>query len=469
MDHTKNERGYALLVVLLLIVFITILAAVFLRGSISNAKQEKLIDNSHLTVVTAETGVDFYKTLYSNKYFNTTALVESETKIYLEAKKNNDKKTLNTADYTDGRRYAAGRLAFYLNQTAVPGLPVQLSTSKNLFSFESSKVKPITIIAQQDSFSVKVSGNIIGKDITANKTKSLTFEQIFMVPSFDPADKGGGTAVSGDWTYPNNPSKKTCPESSKIENNDCFVENKNKKVKEIEDSTVYFPNGYTYTKDQDFEIDDSKVYVKGNLRLEKGELEVEDSFLAVEGSVYVGDELEVEESRVFIKGDLEAINEIEVENSTVKIGGTLTARDDLEVEDSNVEIGGSLYVTNEFELEDSNMIVKGSAALRGEVEIEDSMLYVGGALHMSGSEIQVKDKSKVCVAGSLQIDKKVSISSSSFIYHVGAFAYFGGGTPSMQIKQLTLDEFNKKCPIIAEPTPETGIKWPSPSIDVSYQ
>lgn len=475
LKRTENEQGYALLIVLLLIVFITILTAVFLRGSISNGKQEQVVDANHLTVVAAETGVDYYKTLYSNEYFDKLKAIESQAKTYLQSllvDREGKIRNATPADYLATKKYSAGLLKKVLTEKIIPVASKSLPAEKSSFIFELNEKKPINIQLQQDEVSVIVFGSVNGKDQSSGKTKTLAFEQKFMVPSFDPSDSGGtsNNAGTGDWTYPSNPSSTTCPDKTKIEGKDCFVQNKNEKIKEIEDkSTVYFPNGYTYTKDQDFEIEDSKVYVKGNFRLEKGELEVEDSLLAVEGSVYVGDELEIEDSRVFIKNDLEAFDEIEIEDSTVKIGGSLSAKKDLEIEDSNVEIGGALNVEKEFELEDSNLVVRGSAALRGEVEIEDSKFFVGGALHMSGSDLKIKDKSTVCVAGSLQIDKKISISSSSYIYYGGAFAYNGGGTPSVQIKYLPLEDFKKKCPIVTAPTPESGIKWPSPMIDVSYQ
>ncbi|MFS0689877.1 hypothetical protein AB1K89_11595 [Sporosarcina sp. 179-K 8C2 HS] len=56
----ESEKGYALLVVLFLIVFIFTVSAVFFRGSLSNAKQEQKVDQNHLAVVAAEMGVDYY-------------------------------------------------------------------------------------------------------------------------------------------------------------------------------------------------------------------------------------------------------------------------------------------------------------------------------------------------------------------------------------------------------------------------
>ena len=54
MKKHQNEQGYALLLVLLLVVLIMIISTVFMRGAISNMKQEKVVDQSNLAVVVAE-------------------------------------------------------------------------------------------------------------------------------------------------------------------------------------------------------------------------------------------------------------------------------------------------------------------------------------------------------------------------------------------------------------------------------
>jgi Tfp pilus assembly protein PilX len=60
MEQRKNEKGYALLIVLFFVVFIMIVSALFMRGSISNAKQERIVDNNNLAYNAAEMGVDYY-------------------------------------------------------------------------------------------------------------------------------------------------------------------------------------------------------------------------------------------------------------------------------------------------------------------------------------------------------------------------------------------------------------------------
>lgn len=60
MGFLGKEKGYALIIVLFTIVFITIITAVFMRGALSNVTQEKTVDENNLVVVSAESGVDYY-------------------------------------------------------------------------------------------------------------------------------------------------------------------------------------------------------------------------------------------------------------------------------------------------------------------------------------------------------------------------------------------------------------------------
>lgn len=60
MKQIKNQQGYALLVVLLMVVLFLGLSATFMAGSLSNAKQEQTVDASNQAVASAEMGVKFH-------------------------------------------------------------------------------------------------------------------------------------------------------------------------------------------------------------------------------------------------------------------------------------------------------------------------------------------------------------------------------------------------------------------------
>ncbi|XKE96054.1 hypothetical protein LG326_07100 [Metaplanococcus flavidus] len=62
MKFIKNQNGYALLIVLLMVVLFLGLSATFMAGSLSNAKQEKTVDTSNQAVASAEMGVKYFST-----------------------------------------------------------------------------------------------------------------------------------------------------------------------------------------------------------------------------------------------------------------------------------------------------------------------------------------------------------------------------------------------------------------------
>ena len=88
MRQSEDEQGYALIIVLFVVVFITIMTAVFMRGALSNAKQEIRVDENNLVVVAAESGVDYY-TFELKKAFNKDDLqkiVNQEVEKYNNSK-----------------------------------------------------------------------------------------------------------------------------------------------------------------------------------------------------------------------------------------------------------------------------------------------------------------------------------------------------------------------------------------------
>jgi hypothetical protein len=60
MLKKRNEQGYTLLIVLYVVTFIMIVSASFVTASVSNAKQEKVVDTNNMAVVAAEMGIDYY-------------------------------------------------------------------------------------------------------------------------------------------------------------------------------------------------------------------------------------------------------------------------------------------------------------------------------------------------------------------------------------------------------------------------
>ncbi|MFP8782155.1 hypothetical protein [Planococcus plakortidis] len=60
MNSSKNQEGYALVIVLLMVVLFLGISATFMAGSINHAKQEQTVDTTNQSVASAEMGVRYY-------------------------------------------------------------------------------------------------------------------------------------------------------------------------------------------------------------------------------------------------------------------------------------------------------------------------------------------------------------------------------------------------------------------------
>jgi len=67
MKYAKNNEGYALLLVLFLVVFFVGLSAVFVTASFNNSKQEQTVDVRNQSIIAAEMGVKYNLNKLSNK------------------------------------------------------------------------------------------------------------------------------------------------------------------------------------------------------------------------------------------------------------------------------------------------------------------------------------------------------------------------------------------------------------------
>lgn len=478
VKYIAREKGYALLIVLLLIVFITILTAVFLRGSLSNAKQENIVDDSHLTVVAAEAGVEFYKTQYTNEYYDhlqeLNNFAEMEIQKQFDIIKNDKKNSNKTVDYDEVRKLTAKKLFKIMEAIRLEKDPSFILGEKKQFDFTLDKYNKetnnydeyITTNSQNiiiglinEDFTIEVSGSVLGKNLENGKTKLLTFEQAFIVPSFEKGategtpGSGGGSGNLGEWKYPQSVQVPQCSNIKEIKNKNCLAKKDFDKIREIENSTIYFPNGYTYSTGQNFDVEDSWIYVNGDFNTGNGHLYIDDTDFRIDGSLLLSNKLDLEDSNLVVKKSAVIKNDIDIEESYMFIGGNLTAENHFNADDSN------------------NLIVIGNFIANKKFELDETSLYVGGNLTLKGHKTELEDGSKVCVAGNLTIENKVSeISSSSNIFYKGTLSY-PGTVVHERIQQLTNQQFSEICPYVSNQNPpvETGIKWPTPSIEVKYK
>lgn len=185
MPFRKNEKGYALVLVLLLIVFIMTVSAVFFRGSISNARQERIVDTNNLSIVAAEMGVDFYKTAITNDFNSKKEEHITNANIKLKSLYTNaNKLPLNTIknkeiEITD-ELYSKLKT---LLKGSVDSLEIKKTIETNKLSFgrENFTVEIYQKEGQLERKYLQVTGDVIGERIGAKKGV-LDFSLVFPLP-----------------------------------------------------------------------------------------------------------------------------------------------------------------------------------------------------------------------------------------------------------------------------------------------
>lgn len=345
MRESENEKGYALLIVLFMIVFILTVSAIFMRGSISNAMQEHRVDESHLTVMAAEAGVDYTKQLLINEYFERKQELDNLANYLISQTKKNEQ-----VKYDDIHGEIKRKLEGYLK--------TRIGQEKYIADYVEFN-KPYNYKLINHSFSVSAnsreiifSGTIEGKrEEKGSKplTKIVTFKQSFMIPDYSKASQPGkGESVTPpnmQRHYPDNLGAPPCP-GDKMDSKTC-TGTQNGGYKNVKNSTIYFPNGFKVGN--------------GNFQ--------------VYNSVF------------FSKETFEVANMNDIEKSTLNFYKNL-------IINSNVKV-----------LEESNILALGNADFRGQLTVDGNSLVCVRSLSVS-KHLTIGMGSKVVYMGDYSKGKK---------------------------------------------------------------
>ncbi|MCM3743488.1 hypothetical protein M3193_04990 [Sporosarcina luteola] len=322
MSKSDNEKGYALLIVLFMIVFILSISAIFMRGSISNAMQEHRIDESHLTVMTAEAGVDYTKQLLINEYFERT----EELDILANEKKN--EKMNYAAIHKEVRDKLDGYLKTRIGQEKYITDYVEFTKPYNYklitYSFSGS-VNPREII---------FSGTIEGKrDNKESKvlTKRINFKQSFLIPDYSTTSNSGGTLVSPSnllKIYPDNITAPACP-GDKLDSKTCKGSQYGG-YKNVKNSKVYFPNGFKVTNGN-FQVYNSVFFSKETFEVANMN-DIEKSTLNLYKNLIINSNVKVvQESTILALGNADFKGQLTVSGNSLVCVGSLSVGKNLTI------------------------------------------------------------------------------------------------------------------------------------------
>ncbi|WP_040287494.1 hypothetical protein [Sporosarcina koreensis] len=473
MRQVKKEQGYALLIVLFAIVFITVITAVFMRGAISNATQGQTLDQNNLVVVSAEAGVDYYawhlKQLYDEQQLE--AEFNSLVSSYIA-----DKKPIN---YTAIQLKMVGNFRNKLETKIQELKKLKDSPETDLFSTYTHHLTAADIDTEQDGSTAYliVKGTVEGKlpQEDKPKTKDLDFELRFIFPQVltvnggkpeNPDDKNDSTGSLIGMPVLKAPAPPATPEkpaaiskpASACQPKGRLLENQQCAQQEISE-----PN-YTINK--------SGVYLTGKLD-SWGNVHVENSSLNIRGN-FTPASFFMEDTQLTVGGNITAYQSITINKTKLQTtnlnnsGGKanisnshLTINDTLTFQQSEIEnsiIAAKTYKANNsatFKNTDLKVTTTyqsgGAEFYNSRIEIGDTMNFGGGLFYAEGSDVKIaKDvtaangskiyNSKVQIGGNLTHTSTQLLSKNSDI-SIGGEVKATNGTDLEHVKMLVKGKY----------------------------
>lgn len=360
MNDQSKEKGYALIIVLFAIVFITVITAVFLRGALSNAIQEKTLDENNLVVVSAESGTDYY-TWELKQVYDEDLLEAKFTQLVNEAiaAKESPINYVNIQNKiaTDFHKELSNRANSLKGEGAA-----------ELFSDYTHKliVADVGRTELDGDIFLTMKGTVEGELLKTaelqKKKKELKFELIFVIPKVQtadgsiPTDPDGTTSPGGSLVTmptlknPKTPASPTAPA-------DVVGISKPAKICPSSTGNIANQNCYLTRKhEENYSINKSTLLVEDYLT-SWGTVSMQNSFINIKNKLEVKD-LKFEDTEIVIGDNLKGNNSTIINGSKVK-AKTFDYSADLRISNSDVivatgitsgknHIQNSIIKTNSF-------------------------------------------------------------------------------------------------------------------------
>lgn len=434
--YAKSQRGYALLIVLFLVVLIMSLSALFFRSSLNNATQEVEVDENHLTVVAAEMGVDYYTTLYINEFLKQQYIQDQKISKLIRDNTGSNK----TPDYKKYRTDSINSIETALKtaikkDASIGGGNIQVIG----YSFKSTYENIIAELPAKSSFGEivvegRVNGELKGRPNKSDKQKELSYRLTFFVPSYDPKDFIAGenngesaTAINYNVIFPS-PVTKECLSISEIKEKEteCTYSvgfNLPNSDLEIKKKSNIVVNGNIILDDMKLDKD-VFLLIKGDMNADEVDVK-QSSHIKVVGKLSV-DELDIKEnSTVYVEKDFIATDEVDINKGFLYVKLNANINDELDIKSGKMYVGGNLEVKDEISLEKSLLYVGMNLTVNDELEIEkSSSLFVKGSMFVK-DELEVDKTSKVCVGGDLTVKK---LSGKGKVFMIKNKKFSGSGS-----------------------------------------
>ncbi|WP_017381165.1 hypothetical protein [Paenisporosarcina sp. TG-14] len=385
MKYLKNNEGYALLLVLFLIVFLISVSAIVANGSLNHSKQEVTTDISNQAVVAAEMGVDYFKVLgiaeYNRiKFHHYNILIEKINAYYTspEISTHSDmQKELKVNNIKNDYLINIGEAIndYYTNFS-------QRITVNDQIYYELGNIGQDIPSYQINEAKVVINVNV--KGISNNKVSNLKFDMnipspILVITPVEP--------IESKWVPPSfiEMEKKILDPSAHgginkcvdpLVNITCLGDNL-LDLKLLNNTTVFTTN-YNYgTGNLNYSLKKSTFYNNGTWELHNA--------------------IGLSDVTVFSNNDV-TVKNIDASSTYFQVKGDFTG-EQVELSNSTINLIGDFVATKHFYAVNTNLCVEGSINLQKKTELSNVNIYYTGSLTPSN------------LSGSNSIVKKVSVDS----------------------------------------------------------
>lgn len=408
MNRKYNENGYALLIVLFAIVFITVVTAVFMRGAMSNAMQGQTVDKNNLVVVSAEAGVDYYT-------WNLKQLYDEEV---LEAKFNSLVNDYIAAEIPVNYEAIQNKIASDFQTELSHKTSVLKSDSEiDLFSKYTHKLTAATVKKEGKDGNIYliVDGTVQGKLPQASeaKTKDLQFELRFIFPRVftadggvpadpdDPKDETGSLITMPTLKTPktpadpdipaaiSKPAAECKPSGNLIENQQCSKASISEASYKINKSGIYVDNKVNSWGI--VQVENSSMNIRGDFT--PAGILMEDTQMVVGGSITAYQSININKTKIQASGLNNSGGKATISNTHMNINNKL------EFQTSQVE--GSIITTQSYQangqadFNKTDLKVKttynsgGARFTNSTLEIGKTLNSGGGLFYSEGSDVKI--------------------------------------------------------------------------------
>lgn len=449
----RNEKGYTLLLTLLVIIIIVSLFTTFAFASVTQQKQVEKTDLSFEAMSVTEMGVEYYQTAVLNIYLTNVSNMQMQLDDCIQDLDSKE------PDYEQEIRTNCERPYIEKIKDEINLLPENYTIADNVyFIYEHQSVK------EQNGL-IMINMEVRGFIPEESKSIKAYFKlplNLLIVKESD-GDTEGTLINPPDFTktYPTPPSNiMSCPSDSKNWYGITCITDNLKDMDYLSKSTVFLTKGGSFSNLNNNDYENSTLYVDGGLTLSNINKNTNISYyingeatfdnlnsstnviVQTNGPASFGNGKSINNVTVYANGGI-TMGNIGGEKLTLYSNGPLTTNN-IVLSNSTIEVKGEGTFDNSS-FSNSNIHITGTSSFK-DIELDRSTVYLDAVVN-SGNSFKLTNESKACLRGPGVLGK-LEIDHSSHVYLLEGSAFtYDDYKGSKSPERVSEKDFEKLCSI----------------------